>query len=153
MDGLLSFSSPTGFAEQDSPDEDLASDPLRGINIDAAGGAGKVLRMLAEKVSYVCSLVLAEARVTETCVVFLQTRSEQMPPVGTPPVIHGQLEDRKEGVVAKRKIEQLACELLIPRAASRLCCDRVCLSLMIRTQTMHRISAPAEQRHHSPARL
>ncbi len=32
-------------------DEDLASDPLRGINVEAAGGAGKVLRMLAEKVS------------------------------------------------------------------------------------------------------
>jgi len=32
-------------------DEDFASDPLRGINVEAAGGAGKVLRMLAEKVS------------------------------------------------------------------------------------------------------
>jgi hypothetical protein len=32
-------------------DDDLASDPLKGINVDAAGGASKVLRMLAEKVS------------------------------------------------------------------------------------------------------
>lgn len=31
-------------------DDDLAGDPLKGINVDAAGGAGKVLRMLAEKV-------------------------------------------------------------------------------------------------------
>jgi hypothetical protein len=30
---------------------DRASDPLRGINVDAAGGAGKVLRMVAQKVS------------------------------------------------------------------------------------------------------
>lgn len=33
-------------------EDDLASDPLRGINVDAAGGASKVLKMLAEKVSY-----------------------------------------------------------------------------------------------------
>lgn len=32
---------------------DRASDPLRGINVDAAGGAGKVLRMVAQKVSLV----------------------------------------------------------------------------------------------------
>lgn len=30
---------------------DLEGDPLRGINVDAAGGAGKVLKMLADKVS------------------------------------------------------------------------------------------------------
>lgn len=30
---------------------DLEGDPLKGINVDAAGGAGKVLKMLAEKVS------------------------------------------------------------------------------------------------------
>jgi hypothetical protein len=30
---------------------DQALNPLKGINIDAAGGAGKVLRMVAEKVS------------------------------------------------------------------------------------------------------
>lgn len=28
----------------------MAGDPLRGINVDAAGGAGKVLKMIAEKV-------------------------------------------------------------------------------------------------------
>jgi peptidyl-prolyl cis-trans isomerase-like protein 2 len=32
----------------------MKGDPLRGINVDAAGGAGKVLRMLAEKVG--CSM-------------------------------------------------------------------------------------------------
>lgn len=32
---------------------DRASDPLRGINVDAAGGAGKVLRMVAQKVSLI----------------------------------------------------------------------------------------------------
>lgn len=32
-------------------DDDMKGDPLRGINVDAAGGAGKVLKMLAEKVS------------------------------------------------------------------------------------------------------
>lgn len=31
-------------------DDDMAGDPLKGINVDAAGGASKVLRMLAEKV-------------------------------------------------------------------------------------------------------
>jgi len=31
-------------------DDELANDPLKGINVDAAGGAGKVLKMLAEKV-------------------------------------------------------------------------------------------------------
>lgn len=31
-------------------DDDLKNDPLKGINVEAAGGASKVLRMLAEKV-------------------------------------------------------------------------------------------------------
>lgn len=31
--------------------DELKDDPLRGINVDAAGGASKVLKMLAEKVS------------------------------------------------------------------------------------------------------
>jgi hypothetical protein len=31
-------------------DSDLANDPLRNINLEAMGGAGKVLKMLAEKV-------------------------------------------------------------------------------------------------------
>lgn len=34
----------------DISDKDQASNPLKGINVDAAGGAGKVLRMVAEKV-------------------------------------------------------------------------------------------------------
>lgn len=29
----------------------MADDPLKGINVDAAGGASKVLKMLAAKVS------------------------------------------------------------------------------------------------------
>ena len=33
-------------------DDELANDPLKGINVDAAGGASKVLKMLAEKVSW-----------------------------------------------------------------------------------------------------
>ena len=37
---------------------DLEGDPLRGINVDAAGGAGKVLKMLADKVSFY-KLILA----------------------------------------------------------------------------------------------
>jgi hypothetical protein len=32
-------------------DDDMEGDPLKGINVDAAGGAGKVLKMIAEKVS------------------------------------------------------------------------------------------------------
>lgn len=40
-------------------DDDMAGDPLKGINVDAAGGAGKVLRMLAEKV---CTLTLKKPR-------------------------------------------------------------------------------------------
>lgn len=31
-------------------DSDLANDPLKNINLEAMGGAGKVLKMLAEKV-------------------------------------------------------------------------------------------------------
>ncbi|WWC59286.1 peptidyl-prolyl cis-trans isomerase-like 2 [Kwoniella dejecticola CBS 10117] len=67
-------------------DDDM-EDPLRGINVDAAGGASKVLKMLAEK-----------------------TRAEQSPS-GTPPPSKGKsgnTEDKKEGVIAKRKVEQLA---------------------------------------------
>ena len=32
-------------------DDEMEGDPLKGINVDAAGGAGKVLKMIAEKVS------------------------------------------------------------------------------------------------------
>nr|XP_019047218.1 peptidyl-prolyl cis-trans isomerase-like 2 [Kwoniella bestiolae CBS 10118]OCF26148.1 peptidyl-prolyl cis-trans isomerase-like 2 [Kwoniella bestiolae CBS 10118] len=65
-------------------DED-ADNPLRGINVDAAGGASKVLKMLAEK-----------------------TRAEQSPSGTPPPARSAEQEEKKEGVVAKRKIEQLA---------------------------------------------
>lgn len=34
----------------DGVEDEMAGDPLRGINVDAAGGAGKVLKMIAEKV-------------------------------------------------------------------------------------------------------
>jgi hypothetical protein len=37
-------------------DDDLKGDPLRGINIDAAGGASKVLKMIAQKVSSAAEL-------------------------------------------------------------------------------------------------
>lgn len=37
----------------DFPDSDLVNDPLKNINLEAMGGAGKVLKMLAEKVSAV----------------------------------------------------------------------------------------------------
>ncbi|WVQ83371.1 peptidyl-prolyl cis-trans isomerase-like 2 [Cryptococcus sp. DSM 104549] len=64
-------------------DDDLANDPLRGINVDAAGGASKVLKMIAEK-----------------------TRAEQSPAATPPPkAAEG---EKKEGVVAKRKVEQQA---------------------------------------------
>lgn len=59
------------------------SDPLKGINVDAAGGAGKVLKMLAQK-----------------------TRSENPSPSPAPEKMDG---EGKEGVVAKAKVEQLAC--------------------------------------------
>ncbi|KAK8847361.1 peptidyl-prolyl cis-trans isomerase-like 2 [Kwoniella newhampshirensis] len=65
-------------------DDDLASDPLRGINVDAAGGASKVLKMLAEK-----------------------TRAEQSPTITSTPKAEGS-QKKSEGVVAKRKVEQLA---------------------------------------------
>ncbi|GFZ47690.1 peptidylprolyl isomerase [Saitozyma sp. JCM 24511] len=65
-------------------DDDLKGDPLRGINVDAAGGASKVLKMIAQK-----------------------TRSEHATPTGTPPPT-AESSQPKEGVVAKRKVEQLA---------------------------------------------
>lgn len=39
-----------GWNVADKPEDELAGDPLKGINVDAAGGASKVLKMLAEKV-------------------------------------------------------------------------------------------------------
>lgn len=38
------------FFVMDGVEDEMAGDPLRGINVDAAGGAGKVLKMIAEKV-------------------------------------------------------------------------------------------------------
>lgn len=72
------------------------SDPLKGINVDAAGGASKVLKMLAEKVRRRCSQRCANE----------QTRSENPSPSPAPE----KEEKPKEGVVAKAKKEQLACE-------------------------------------------
>ncbi|KAE8539107.1 peptidyl-prolyl cis-trans isomerase-like 2 [Cryptococcus gattii VGV] len=67
-------------------EDEMAGDPLRGINVDAAGGAGKVLKMIAEK-----------------------NKSEHSPTLTPTP--SSKVEDEKEekkGVVAKRKIEQMA---------------------------------------------
>jgi peptidyl-prolyl cis-trans isomerase-like protein 2 len=75
-------------------DDDMEGDPLKGINVDAAGGAGKVLKMIAEKVSPVSRYYSNEAD--------YQTRAEQMPP--PPPV-------KKEAVVVKARKESLACKL------------------------------------------
>ncbi|KAK1921557.1 peptidyl-prolyl cis-trans isomerase-like 2 [Papiliotrema laurentii] len=61
-------------------EDELKGDPLRGINVEAAGGAGKVLKMLAEK-----------------------TRAEQAPPANSEGTVA-----KKEAVVAKRKVDQLA---------------------------------------------
>lgn len=47
----------------DGVEDEMAGDPLRGINVDAAGGAGKVLKMIAEKVclffSFSCQMDIA----------------------------------------------------------------------------------------------
>jgi peptidyl-prolyl cis-trans isomerase-like protein 2 len=40
-------------------EDDQAANPLKGINVDAAGGAGKVLRMVAEKVLHPVSPTLS----------------------------------------------------------------------------------------------
>jgi len=37
-------------------DDEMEGDPLKGINVDAAGGAGKVLKMIAEKVSHMITV-------------------------------------------------------------------------------------------------
>ncbi|UOH84054.1 hypothetical protein LQV05_000847 [Cryptococcus neoformans] len=67
-------------------EDELAGDPLRGINVDAAGGASKVLKMIAEK-----------------------NKSEQSPtPTSSSKVDDGKAQEKKEGVVAKRKVEQMA---------------------------------------------
>ncbi|WVO18749.1 peptidyl-prolyl cis-trans isomerase-like 2 [Cryptococcus decagattii] len=62
-------------------EDEMAGDPLRGINVDAAGGAGKVLKMIAEKNT----------------------------PTPTPSSkVEDEKVEEKKGVVAKRKIEQMA---------------------------------------------
>ncbi|OWZ51458.1 peptidyl-prolyl cis-trans isomerase-like 2 [Cryptococcus neoformans 125.91] len=67
-------------------EDELAGDPLRGINVDAAGGASKVLKMIAEK-----------------------NKSEQSPtPTSSSKVDDGKEQEKKKGVVAKRKVEQMA---------------------------------------------
>jgi peptidyl-prolyl cis-trans isomerase-like protein 2 len=73
-------------------DDDMAGDPLKGINVDAAGGASKVLKMIAEKVCGDRDVLRIYADG--------QTRADQ-PPVTV----------KKEAVVVKVKKEQLACEL------------------------------------------
>lgn len=45
----------------DHVDDDLKGDPLRGINVDAAGGASKVLKMIAQKVG--CAAELSRSSV------------------------------------------------------------------------------------------
>lgn len=90
----------------------MAGDPLRGINVDAAGGAGKVLKMIAEKVcpSFPWSNGLAANLFWGGG----KNKSEQSPtPTPTP---SSKVEDEKvekKGVVAKRKIEQMACKLAL----------------------------------------
>ncbi|OXL06312.1 peptidyl-prolyl cis-trans isomerase-like 2 [Cryptococcus neoformans Gb118] len=72
-------------------EDELAGDPLRGINVDAAGGASKVLKMIAEK-----------------------NKSEQSPtPTSSSKVDDGKEQEKKKGVVAKRKVEQMACKLVL----------------------------------------
>ncbi|KAJ9099952.1 hypothetical protein QFC21_003960 [Naganishia friedmannii] len=63
-------------------DEDQAHNPLKGINVDAAGGAGKVLRMVAEKSKHAA----------------LQKLEKEQVPV--------EEEKPKEGTVVERKRKQ-----------------------------------------------
>lgn len=69
------------YVKQDKKvtDDDMAGDPLKGINVDAAGGAGKVLRMLAEKVgrSTVFELVTTDERSLERSKCHLQLRRQR----------------------------------------------------------------------------
>jgi peptidyl-prolyl cis-trans isomerase-like protein 2 len=84
---------------------DLEGDPLRGINVDAAGGAGKVLKMLADKVScYTLFVAVVQADPS-------QTRAEQAASVVPVPA---KKEEKKEGVVAKRRADQQACKWAKP---------------------------------------
>nr|ODN74249.1 peptidyl-prolyl cis-trans isomerase-like 2 [Cryptococcus depauperatus CBS 7841] len=65
-------------------EDDMEGDPLKGINVEAAGGASKVLKMIAERNK-------TEQSPTET------SSTQVVQPKG-----------KKEGTVAKRKVEQLA---------------------------------------------
>lgn len=90
----------------------MAGDPLRGINVDAAGGAGKVLKMIAEKV---CPFFLDLSNgLAANLFGGGENKSEQSPtPTPTP---SSKVEDEKvekKGVVAKRKNEQMACKLAL----------------------------------------
>ena len=78
-------------------DDEMEGDPLKGINVDAAGGAGKVLKMIAEKV---CDIRLERMDGADN-----QTKADQMPP--PEPV-------KKEAVVVKARKETLACEPTLP---------------------------------------
>jgi peptidyl-prolyl cis-trans isomerase-like protein 2 len=60
-------------------DEDLANDPLKGINVEAAGGAGKVLKMLAEKVSSSIRVVIAHTRRARSKVLSLRHHLRSRP--------------------------------------------------------------------------
>lgn len=101
----------------DGVEDEMAGDPLRGINVDAAGGAGKVLKMIAEKV---CLFFFFFCQMDIAADIFWgggeKNKSEQSPtPTLTPSskVEDEKVEGKKEGVVAKRKIEQMACELAL----------------------------------------
>lgn len=67
----------------DPSDADRENDPLKGINVDAAGGASKVLKMIAEKVSFEDHLSEADSADTVreplaiTCAVVKSRRQAQ----------------------------------------------------------------------------
>lgn len=77
--------------------------------MDAAGGAGKVLKMLAAKVSHgPCESATpgADSKIGLPSMAAdgNQTKAEQAPAATEIPE-----DKKKEGVVARRKVEQLAC--------------------------------------------
>ncbi|OCF37351.1 peptidyl-prolyl cis-trans isomerase-like 2 [Kwoniella heveanensis BCC8398] len=83
-------------------DDDLAGDPLRGINVDAAGGASKVLKMLAEKS-------------------IQQTRAEQSPAATPPPqasVAHEKKEDNASNFSSGRAAASLTSTAMTPQTKS-----------------------------------
>ncbi len=64
--------------------------------------------MLAEKVGDVG--IVCQLRYSSSSHRAPQTRAEQTPPVAVSTIAPEQSEEQKEGVIAKRKIEQLACK-------------------------------------------